>query len=139
MIIEISIGSDFINTRKPLPKSLIGNTGAVVEFTGIVRGKESGLPISALVYEAYQPMAEQTMRTIIEELGQRHACHFVHVIHQIGTVPVGEAAVYIVAGATHRAAALGMVGDFMDRLKQDVPIWKTGALDTSGHPLPPTP
>jgi molybdopterin synthase catalytic subunit len=138
MIIEISIVSDFLGTRKPLPKPLAGHTGAMVEFTGIVRGNENGLPIGALVYEAYQPMAEQTMRTIIEDLGQRHTCLFVGVIHQIGTVPVGEAAVSIVACAAHRAAALGMVGDFMDRLKLDVPIWKTAALDTDGHPLPTT-
>jgi molybdopterin synthase catalytic subunit len=139
MNIEITIVSDFVNTRKPLPKSLVGLTGAMVEFTGVVRGDENGQPIGGLEYEAYRPMAEQTIRAIVEDLGQRHPCLFVRVIHQIGTVPVGGTAVYVVACATHRAAALGMIGDFMDRLKQDVPIWKGRALDTGGYPLPPTP
>jgi molybdopterin synthase catalytic subunit len=51
-------------------------------------------------------------------------------------VPVGEAAIYVVACAIHRAAALAMIGDFMDRLKQDVPIWKIRALDATGLELP---
>ena len=139
MIIEITIVSHLINTRAPLPTSLLGHAGAVAEFTGLVRGDEGGQPIGALEYEAYQPMAEQTIRTIIEDLGQRRPCLFVRVIHRIGTVPVGEAAIYVVACAAHRAAALGMVEDFMDGLKQDVPIWKTGALDTAGRPLVPFP
>jgi molybdopterin synthase catalytic subunit len=52
---------------------------------------------------------------------------------------VGEAAIHVVACPVHRAAALSMVEGFMDRLKQDVPIWKTGALDTGGRPQPPSP
>ena len=139
MIVEISIGARPINPLQPLPKSLAGLVGAKVEFTGLVRGDENGLPIGGLEYEAYQPMAEQTMRKIIDELGQKHPCLFVRVNHQIGTVPVGEPAIAVVACSPHRAAALGMVNDFMDRLKQEVPIWKIRALDTGGHPLPPTP
>jgi len=139
MNIEITIVRHRIDTHAQLPLSLTGQVGAVAEFTGMVRGNEAGQPIAVLEYEAYRPMAEQTLRTIIEDLGQRHPCLFVRVIHRIGTVPVGEAAVYVVACAAHRGAALGMVADFMDRLKQDVPIWKTSALDTAGHALlPPT-
>ena len=97
MIIEISIVSDRIATRLPLPTSLVGHAGAEAEFTGLVRGDEQGQLIGGLEYEAYRPMAEQTIRTIIDDLGQRHPCLFVRVIHRIGPVLVGEAAVYIVA------------------------------------------
>lgn len=99
-------------------------TGARAEFAGIVRGEEAGRDIAALEYEAYQPMAENVMRRILTELGQRHPCQSVHVTHRIGVIPVGETAVQIIALARHRAEAFAMLTGFMDRLKQDVPIWK---------------
>jgi molybdopterin synthase catalytic subunit len=39
-------------------------------------------------------------------------------------VPVGEASIVVRIEAKHRAEAFGMLGEFMDRLKRDVPIWK---------------
>jgi len=139
MIVEITIEPEYVETHQPLPRTITNQAGAVVTFAGVVRGEEAGLPIGGLVYEAYQPMAQQTMRAIVEDIGQRHACLFVRVIHRIGIVPVGYNAVYIVAAAAHRAEALAMIAAFMDRLKQDVPIWKVRALDTTGQPLPPLP
>ncbi len=102
--------------------------GALAEFSGIVRGEENGRVIAALEYEAYSPMAARVMRDILAELGQRHPCLFVRVTHRIGIVPVGEAAIHIVVTARHRAEAFAMLAGFMDRLKQDVPIWKCRAL-----------
>ncbi len=139
MIVEIEIVQTPIVLNDSLPPTLVGTVGATATFAGAVRGNEAGQPISALEYEAYQPMAEQTMRAIVADLGQRHACALVRIIHRIGTIPVGENAIYILTAAAHRAEALAMITAFMDRLKQDVPIWKTHALDTSGQPVPPSP
>ncbi len=139
MIVEIAIVHTPIIANEALPPALVGTVGAVATFAGAVRDKETGQPISSLDYEAYQPMAEQTMRTIVEDLGQRHPCAFVRIIHRIGTIPVGQNAIYILTAAVHRAEALAMIGAFLDRLKQDVPIWKVRALDPTGQPIPPTP
>jgi len=100
------------------------HSGAVVDFKGIVRRDEAGSPIEALEYEAYQPMAETMMQRIATELGAQHPCDHVLILHRIGIVPVGEAAIIIRATAKHRAEAFALVSGFMDRLKQDVPIWK---------------
>lgn len=132
MNVEINITTGFINAALALPAELAGLAGARVDFSGMVRGEEDGRAIAALVYEAYSPMAEKVMRKIIEELGCQHPCLFVRVTHRVGIVPAGEAAIHIVAAAPHRAAALAMVAEFMDRLKQDVPIWKRRAL-TAGE------
>ena len=104
------------------------STGAVVEFTGIVRGEESGQTIGALVYEAYQPMAESEIRRLLREIALEHPCQRVSVVHRIGAVKVGEAAMYLRVEAAHRAEAFAMAVVFMDRMKQDVPIWKSGVL-----------
>lgn len=102
-------------------------SGAVVEFTGVVRGTEEGQPIAALEYEAYESMALSEMRRLLTELGQVHPCHAVQVIHRLGVVPAGEAAIYVRVGAAHRAEAFALMMAFLDRLKQVVPIWKRRA------------
>lgn len=128
MHLEVEITAQPIEPRRPVPPELAGALGALAEFTGVVRGQEDGQPIAALEYEAYEPMAEKVMRAIIEDLRQRHPCAFVRVTHRVGIVPVGETAIHVAAAAPHRAAALALVTEFMDRLKQDVPIWKRRAL-----------
>jgi molybdopterin synthase catalytic subunit len=42
----------------------------------------------------------------------------------VGRVPAGEASILVRVAAKHRAEAFGMLAEFMDRLKRDVPIWK---------------
>jgi molybdopterin molybdotransferase len=69
-------------------------------------------------------MADTLMRRIAEELGARYPCDRVLVLHRTGIIPVGEAAIIVRATAKHRAEAFAFVSGFMDRLKQDVPIWK---------------
>lgn len=130
MRIEIAITALPIELSSELPSEISGSVGAVAEFTGLVRGEEDGRPIAALEYEAYSPMAEKVMRQIVEELGRQQPCLRVRVTHRVGVVPVGEAAIHVAAAARHREAAFAMVTAFMNRLKQDVPIWKRRAL---GH------
>lgn len=108
--------------------------GAWLEFRGLVRELEAGQSIVALDYEAYERMAVPTLRRILEELAASHKVGFVRVIHRIGVVAVGEAALYVGVASAHRGEGFGLLAAFMDRLKVDVPIWKTRAL--TSLPLP---
>ena len=101
-----------------------GASGAIVEFAGLVRGEEEGVAIDGLDYEAYEAMARSEMERIAGELGVLFPCRSIEVVHRIGHVLVGEASILVRIEATHRAEAFGMLAAFMDRLKQDVPIWK---------------
>jgi molybdopterin synthase catalytic subunit len=125
MEIDIQITNAPIGEQLPSPG--VTALGAWVEFRGLVRGEEEGQPIAALEYEAYSPMAEREMRHIIEEIARRQPCLLARVIHRVGVVPVGEAAIYVGVAGKHRAEAFKLLMDFMDRLKQDVPIWKRRA------------
>ena len=102
--------------------------GALIEFQGIVRGVEHGATIGGLLYEIYQPMAERMIRRIVEELDVKHACQAFHVVHRHGLVPVGEAAIYVRIEASHRLEVIKMLEFFMNRLKVEVPIWKSGTV-----------
>lgn len=132
---EIALTDHPIDLRRPLPPALAGAAGAVAEFQGLVRAEEAGTRIGALEYEAYTAMAERAMHRLCDEIPAAGDCLFARITHRLGVVPVGEAAIHIVVGARHRAAAFAFLAAFMDRLKQDVPIWKVRALDPAGQPL----
>jgi molybdopterin synthase catalytic subunit len=134
MQIEIQLTTEPLMPRRDRPESLDRVAGAVVEFFGVVRAEEAGQSIAGLEYEAYQPMAERVMRRSIEEIACRHPCLLVRVRHRLGIVPAGETAFEMLAMARHRAQALGMVEEFMDRLKQDAPIWKRRAVTGEAPP-----
>jgi len=138
MRIEVHFTRERIVRPAPEADAGGGEAGAWVEFAGIVRGVEEGRRIAALEYEAYETMALRVMREILATLAARHPCEAVRVIHRVGVIPVGETAIWIGAASSHRREALALVTEFMDRLKQDVPIWKrralaAGELSTSSH------
>ncbi len=98
--------------------------GAALEFAGLVRELEDGNKIPGLHYEAHEPMARKELEKIFQELGVKHPCEEIYFSHRLGFVPVGEASLFIRINAKHRQAALALMAELIDRLKQDVPIWK---------------
>jgi molybdopterin molybdotransferase len=127
MEIEIQLtGSPIAENISPLAQP--GAHGAWVEFRGVVRAEENDGKISALDYETYPEMAEREIRRLLEDISARHPCLAAKVIHRTGIVPVGEAAIYLGVAAKHRAEGIALLGEFMDGLKKDVPIWKRRAL-----------
>ncbi|MGJ8641977.1 MAG: molybdopterin synthase catalytic subunit [Luteolibacter sp.] len=109
-----------------IPELTLGSReiGALVEFQGLVREMEGEEALEGLFYEAYPEMAENVLRNHLEELGELHGCESVEFIHRTGWVPVGEASLYIRVLSAHRGEGLRFLADSIDRLKQDVPIWK---------------
>lgn len=115
--------------RPPLAADAVTcEAGAGVDFRGIVRGHEDDQAILALEYEAYAPMALRQMHRLLTDLGTKHGCLAAGVIHRTGRIAVGEVAIHVQAVAPHRAEALRLISEFMDRLKMDVPIWKIRAI-----------
>ena len=113
----------------PAQKNSAREIGAALEFSGLVRELEHGQKIPGLHYEAHEPMARAQLEKILRELGAKHSCEEIAFIHRLGFVPVGEASLFIRITSQHRQAALAMMGELIDRLKQDVPVWKiSGAV-----------
>jgi molybdopterin synthase catalytic subunit len=98
--------------------------GACVEFWGIVREQEGERTLRELQYEAYEPMARREFDRIAEELKRKYPIAAALVIHRLGRVPVGEPSLFVRVLAKNRGPALSFCGDVIDRMKEDVPIWK---------------
>jgi molybdopterin converting factor subunit 1 len=99
------------------------DSGGLVTFTGTVRAETRGRPVVRLEYEAYRPMAERVLARIGDEIGAAHGARLA-VVHRVGVLQPGQAAVVIAAAAAHRAAAFRACEECLERLKHEVPIWK---------------
>ncbi|RDZ52993.1 molybdopterin synthase [Haloferax sp. Atlit-4N] len=100
--------------------------GAIATFTGRVRAKESedDDPTLSLEFEKYDGVAESKMAAISEELEARDGVLRVLMHHRVGVVGDGEDIVFVVVLAGHRREAFRTVEDGIDRLKDEVPIFK---------------
>src|SRR5947208_8570485 len=98
--------------------------GALVTFTGICRGAESGEPIAALTLEHYPGMAEAEIARHVEEAQARWPLMGVTVIHRYGRIAPGENIVLVVTASSHREAAFAAAEFLMDYLKTRAPFWK---------------
>ena len=106
--------------RDPLPRG----EGGVVTFTGVVRSVSRGKRVTRLDYEAYGEMAEKQLRRIGEEVTAKWPGTRAAVVHRTGSLVPGELAVVIAVAAPHRAEAFDACRHLIERLKEDVPIWK---------------
>ena len=98
--------------------------GGIATFVGVVRDHADGKPVARLDYEAYTELAIKEMRRIATQIQTEIPGSRVAVIHRVGTLVVGEAAVIIAASSGHRAEAFAACRAAIDRIKETVPIWK---------------
>ncbi|MFN3623974.1 MAG: molybdopterin synthase catalytic subunit MoaE [Hyphomicrobium sp.] len=98
--------------------------GAVVTFTGKVRGDDDGRQITSLTLEHYPEMTEAEMARIEAEAMVRWPLQAVLVVHRIGELKAGDNIVLVITASAHRQAALDAAGFLMDYLKTRAPFWK---------------
>jgi molybdopterin synthase catalytic subunit len=98
--------------------------GGLVTFSGSVRNQTKGRRVLRLEYEAYAPMAEKKLAEIGAEVATQWPGARLAIVHRVGTLVPGELAVVIAAAAPHRKEAFRGCEHAIERLKQDVPIWK---------------
>jgi molybdopterin synthase catalytic subunit len=130
--------TEIVFTHKPLVAPPLRmksrEVGACVEFQGIVRELENGRVLSGLGYEAHESMARTQLERIFLKLVVEHPIDAVLFIHRLGWVPVGEASLFVRVLSAHRGAALAFCGAAIDRMKQDVPIWKSATRPPGERP-----
>lgn len=99
-------------------------SGAVVLFSGEVRDNNKGRPVTHLEYEAYEPMAEKMIGEIVDEAISRFRLNQAVCVHRLGRVEISGCAVVVITGAGHRKEAYDANRYIIDRVKNEVPIWK---------------
>ena len=119
---EISL-QDLIDSVKNNPE--IGKSGAIVTFTGIVRGvNNDGKEVDRLELEAYDEIAEKALTNICDELGRKRGIVGVLIHHLTGTFSVGEDMVYVVVAGASRRDVFPTLVEAVERYKHEAAIWK---------------
>ncbi|MFC6755807.1 MULTISPECIES: molybdopterin synthase [Haloarcula] len=100
--------------------------GAIATFTGRVRARDGpeDPPTEFLEFERYDGVAQERMATLRRELEARDGVHAVRLHHKTGVVEAGEDIVFVVVLAGHRGEAFAAVQDGINRLKEEVPLFK---------------
>lgn len=102
--------------------------GGTVLFAGTVRDHSDAGSVTGLDYEAWRELAEARLLEIGEELLGRWPVRRAALLHRTGHLEVGEVSVLVCCSAPHRAEAFEAARHGIERLKQDVPIWKKELL-----------
>jgi molybdopterin synthase catalytic subunit len=100
----------------------VGNAGAVVSFTGVVRDVDGGL--SAMEIEHYPGMTEKAIAAIVDEAKSRWSLADALVIHRYGRLEAGEMIMMVATASRHRIDAFQSAEYLMDYLKSRAPFWK---------------
>ena len=98
--------------------------GALASFVGLVRDHDRGRRVKALYYECYPSMAEKTIGKLIKEAHEKWDIGEARILHRVGPLDIGQAAVAIAVGAAHREEAFQAARFLIERIKNEVPIWK---------------
>ena len=108
--------------------------GAVVSFSGVVRNHDGGKPVDRLSYSAH-PTAHQVMADVVARLvAEQNAAGDpgegspkpvrIWAAHRIGMLEIGDPALVCAVSAAHRGQAFAVCSELVDRIKEQVPIWK---------------
>lgn len=111
-----------------------GDIGAVVTFTGLVRGTAEGNPIATMTLEHYPGMTENELERVEAEALSRWPLAASLIVHRFGELRPGDNIVLVVTASAHRQAAFEAASFLMDYLKTSAPFWKKeAALDGTGQ------
>jgi len=98
--------------------------GAVVTFTGQVRGQADGAPLTELRIEHYPGMTERELEHVEQEAKDRFDLQASLIVHRHGALKPGDNIVLVIAASAHRDAAFDAARFMMDSLKSRAPFWK---------------
>ncbi|MFT3995940.1 MAG: molybdenum cofactor biosynthesis protein MoaE [Asticcacaulis sp.] len=101
--------------------------GAIVTFSGRVRGQNAGGKVSHLYLDWYPGMTEKSLSDIAEAGAARFEVQALLVAHRCAEVKAEEEIVFVAVAAAHRRAAFEAADYLMDRLKSEAALWKREA------------
>jgi len=108
--------------------------GAVVTFTGTVRGEANGRALASMTLEHYPGMTEAQLTRVEADANARWPLQATTIVHRVGDLKPGDNIVLVIAASAHRQAAFDAAAFLMDYLKTRAPFWKKETdADGNGH------
>lgn len=109
-------------------KALVSDStiGAVVLFSGDVRDHDHGRSVISLTYEAH-PSAVEVLARVVNDFAVASDMldlTAIAAVHRVGEIPIGEAALVVAVGSSHRGDAFSAASALVDLIKEELPVWK---------------
>jgi molybdopterin synthase catalytic subunit len=98
--------------------------GGYAAFEGWVRDSNEGQRVRGLEYEAFETLGIREGERIIAEAMERFGVSHAACVHRVGSLAVGELAVWVGVSAAHRDEAFRACRYIIDEVKHRLPIWK---------------
>ncbi|MGN8132311.1 molybdenum cofactor biosynthesis protein MoaE [Paenarthrobacter sp. 22069] len=138
-IVRAVLSADPISVDQAIAAVDSETAGAVVSFSGVVRNHDGGKSVERLSYSAH-PTAHQVMSDVVARLvAEQNAAAEqaageasggsgqpvrIWAAHRIGMLEIGDPALVCAVSAAHRGQAFAVCSELVDRIKEQVPIWK---------------
>ncbi len=98
--------------------------GGYAAFEGWVRNHNEGLAVTRLEYEGFEALALKEGERIVNEAMERFGILRAACVHRLGSLEIGDLAVWVGVSSRHRAEAFAACRYIIDEVKHRVPIWK---------------
>ena len=144
-VVRAVLSADPISVEQAIAAVESDTAGAVVSFSGVVRNHDGGKAVERLSYSAH-PTAHQVMADVVARLvAEQNAAEQntagddaagdasagtpgqpvrIWAAHRIGMLEIGDPALVCAVSASHRGQAFAVCSELVDRIKEQVPIWK---------------
>lgn len=129
-IVHAVLSAEPISVDQAIAAVESDTAGAVVSFSGVVRNHDCGKPVDRLSYSAH-PTAHKVMADVVAGLVAEHAAAGteskpvrIWAAHRTGMLEIGDPALVCAVSAAHRGQAFAVCAELVDRIKEQVPIWK---------------
>ncbi len=122
--LSVRLTSDPIDAADALAFVADPTVGGTCVFLGTVRDHSSAGGVTGLTYEAWEELALSRLEEIADEMFGKWPVRRIALLHRTGDLAVGEVSVIVACSSAHRADAFEACRHGIERLKEDVPIWK---------------
>jgi len=100
----------------------VNGVGAIVAFTGIVRGDD---PELTLTLSHYAGFTEKQIIKIATNAEKRWSITNWRIIHRVGIMLPNQPIVFVATSSRHRRDSFESADFLMDYLKSEAPFWKS--------------
>jgi molybdopterin synthase catalytic subunit len=129
-VVHAVLSAEPISVEQAIAAVESETAGAVVSFSGVVRNHDGGKAVERLSYSAH-PTAHKVMADVVARLVAEHSDAGsgiqpvrIWAAHRVGMLEIGDPALVCAVSAAHRGQAFAMCSELVDRIKEQVPIWK---------------
>ncbi len=118
-------------TDKPISPELVvdkvktDSSGCVLTYIGLIREYSRGKQVLSVEYRDTRGTAENRLREIASEVGQKWQLANIAIRHRIGKLKVGDINLVIAVASAHRQEGFAACQYAIDQFKQIMPTHKT--------------